>query len=288
VGSEHLYVSNLELIEKVIAGVGRRQRLRGADLEDFASIARIHIIDNDYEVLRRFQGRSSLETYLAAVVTRRFQDWRNARWGKWRCSAVARRLGPLAERLERMLVRDRHTLDEAHQILTVNLGLSVSRQSLEAMAARFPARTKRTFVSDEAAAAAHLPAAGEAADDRLSERESAGAAQELTGMLSAALDTLSDDDRLLLRMRYWEDISVADISRMLHTDQMPLYRRLAAIRGRLLTRLVTNGVEPEAARSVLIEGGLRELEGLEPEKSRPEVRLDLTDAQARRQRERPR
>ena len=41
------------------------------------------------------------------------QDWRNARWGKWRPSAEARRQGALATHLERLMRRDGLTFEEA-------------------------------------------------------------------------------------------------------------------------------------------------------------------------------
>ena len=47
-----------------------------------------------------FEGRSQLRTYLITVVQRHFLDDRNARWGKWRPSSIARRIGPIAVLLD--------------------------------------------------------------------------------------------------------------------------------------------------------------------------------------------
>src|SRR5260221_1849916 len=63
VGSEQLYLSKLDVIERAIGAVCRRHCLFGADGEDFASTVRIHLIENDYGVLRAYQERSSLHTY---------------------------------------------------------------------------------------------------------------------------------------------------------------------------------------------------------------------------------
>src|SRR5215470_20195503 len=91
---EQLFLSELALIERVIAWVSARRCLWGADAEDFASTVKLRLIENDYEVLGRFEGRSSLKTYLTAVVTRMYLDYQVQRFGKWRPSAEARRLGP--------------------------------------------------------------------------------------------------------------------------------------------------------------------------------------------------
>src|SRR5712691_4446497 len=72
---EQLFLSELALIERIIAWVSARHYLRGADAEDFASIVKLRFIENDYEILSRFEGRSSLKTYLAAVINRVYLDY---------------------------------------------------------------------------------------------------------------------------------------------------------------------------------------------------------------------
>jgi RNA polymerase sigma factor for flagellar operon FliA len=56
-------------------------------------------------------------------------------------------------------------------------------------------------------------------------------------VLSQALSRLEAADRLIVRMRYWQDMSIADIARALGLPQKPLYRRieraLAAVRRHL-------------------------------------------------------
>ena len=87
--SPEVYLANRELIDDAITAVCRRRRLPPDEADDFGSEARLHLIKDDYAVLRAFQERSSLRTYLFAVLSHLFLDWRNARWGKWRPSAEA-------------------------------------------------------------------------------------------------------------------------------------------------------------------------------------------------------
>jgi hypothetical protein len=67
-----LFEANLTLIERVIGVVCRRSRIFGADAEDFASTTRLALIENDYAILRKYEGRSSLATFLGVVVQRLF------------------------------------------------------------------------------------------------------------------------------------------------------------------------------------------------------------------------
>lgn len=287
VGSEHLYLSQLDIIELALGAVCRRHRLYGADAEDFASVARLHLIEDDYLVLRRFEGRSSLRTYLTIVITRCFQDWRNARWGKWRSSAEARRMGPLAEQLERMLVRDGLSFDESYESLTTNGRVKISRHLLREMAARFPVRPGRTFVSDEALG--DLAEQGPGADARLAEAEAAAAAERVNGQLTEALARLPAGDRLIITMHFMDDFTLADVARALHLEQKPLYRRVAAILAGLAAALEARGVDRRLAVDLMARNGfLADVDKARVEKTPAEVRLDPRDGPKEARNGRPR
>src|SRR5262249_56536161 len=90
-----------------ITGHGvRSHRLSPAEADDFRSEVRLHFIDRNYEVLRRFENRSSLPTYVTVVIQRLFLDYRNRLWGKWRPSSEAKRQGPTWILFERLLAGD--------------------------------------------------------------------------------------------------------------------------------------------------------------------------------------
>ena len=81
VNAKELFESSLGLVEQVIAFICRRHRLYDARAEDFASYARLALIDSDYAILRKFQGRSSLGTYLTTVIHRLYLDYLNREHG---------------------------------------------------------------------------------------------------------------------------------------------------------------------------------------------------------------
>ncbi len=88
------------------------------------------MIDDDYAILRKFQNRSTLWTYLAAVIERMSLDFCADKWGRWRPSAMAERLGPVAVVLERLVNRDSHSVDEALEMLKTNHDIALTDAEL--------------------------------------------------------------------------------------------------------------------------------------------------------------
>src|SRR5262249_40017559 len=127
---------------------------------DFRSDVRAHFYDRHCEALRRFEGRSSLATYVTVVIQRLFLDHRNRRWGRWRPSAEAKRLGPTAILLERLIIRDGSSADQALEVLRVDHAIAIDAQ-LSALCDQLTSRTaRRQFVSDDEAEEIESPAPG--------------------------------------------------------------------------------------------------------------------------------
>lgn len=243
---EALLVSHLDLVERVTAFTCARNRLSPADADDFASHVKLRLVEDDYAILRRFQGRSSLRTYLTVVIQRLFLDFRIQAWGKWRPSAEARRSGPVGVLLERLIVRDGHTFDEACQLLATNHGVAANRAELERLAGRFPVRVKRRFESEEALADA--PAPGGGPDQTLAQddaRRDAGRVSQVLNMLTANLET---QDRLILTMRFEDGRTVAEIAATLGLEQKRLYRRIDK-----LLRSLRDGFEAAGVDSTMVQ-----------------------------------
>ncbi|MFN8061279.1 MAG: hypothetical protein U0Q12_19115 [Vicinamibacterales bacterium] len=67
---EALFLQHLSLIDRTAAFVARRRHMRVDRIRDFQSDVRLKIIEDDYAVLRKFQGRSRISTYLTTVIAR--------------------------------------------------------------------------------------------------------------------------------------------------------------------------------------------------------------------------
>jgi RNA polymerase sigma factor for flagellar operon FliA len=244
-----LYLEHQAVIEQVISAVTRRHRCRREDAEEFASSARVKLLENDAAALRRFGGRSSLRTYLTVVVERHFLDLRTQRWGKWRPSTIARRLGEDAVRVEILVTRDRCAVDEAWQTLAGRGQADLSRDEFDSIVARLPSRFRRP-ARDEAVDLDALPGGDESADTGVRAREAAAAAQRISAALEDALSGLPAEDRLILQLRYRDGLTVRTIAEVLGTEAKPLFRRCE----RLLS----------SVRRVLMQWGVSasEVEGL--------------------------
>ena len=224
VSDEASFLAALPVIDDVAAQVCRRHRLSSTEADDFKSEVRLHFIERNYEVLRKFEGRCALSTYVNVVAQRVFLDYRNRTWGRWRPSTEARRLGPTAILVERLVTRDGWTLDQAIETLRTNHQIEIDdaiRAFCNAMASRGPARR---MVSDDDAA--EVVSQGPSADANVVLAERDFLAKRVQAALDRARQSLQPMERLILRMRFDDRAAVSDIARVLHLDQRRLYRTI--------------------------------------------------------------
>jgi RNA polymerase sigma factor for flagellar operon FliA len=248
---EQLFLSALPDIDHATKFVARRHRLSPAELEDFASEVRVAIIDQDYAVLDRFQGRSSLRTYLVIVIQRLFIDRMRKRLGRWRPSTEARRLGVRAVQLEALLYRDNLTFSEACETLRTNHRVSETEATLRELAQRLPRRGPRTSpAADDEAAELRAPRPAEP-DGHLSRQETSERCQR---GLDAALCDLPPEDRMLIRLRFEDGVSVADIARGLGFDQKALYARIDRLLAGLRNVLVRHQLSWPEVKDLIDDG----------------------------------
>lgn len=240
-GPEARFLSQLDLVERVVAFTCRRHHVAEAEAEEFAAVVKAKLIEDDYAVFRKFEGQSRLSTYLTTVVQRMFFDWLRAKKGRPRPSAEARRMGTEAVQLERLLYWDGFSFDEACRILQENHGVELSWRELEDMAGRLPSRAiERQHEGGERADL--LAGAVERPDEAALAKEREEQAERVVGVLEEALEELGPEDRVILRMRFEDDFTVADIARGLHLEQKPLYRRIEGLKVRLRHELEARGL----------------------------------------------
>jgi RNA polymerase sigma factor for flagellar operon FliA len=238
-----LLTAHLPLIDRLLASVCRRNGFPAAESEEFAAWAKLKLIEDDDAVFRKFRGESSLPTYLAAVVANLFRDYRIHRWGKWRPSAEARRLGESAVALERLVARDGRSLEEAVAIVLGECaarGEARSATELRELGARLPARTKRRFESDEGLE--RLPG-GAPSDERLLDGERRALARRAEEELARAVAELDAEERLILKLRFADGMAIVDIAALLGVPPKPLYARIERTLGTLRREFERRGLE---------------------------------------------
>ena len=81
-----LIEENLALIERLVGRACRRVGMPPSDWSDTASMVKLELVENDYAILRRWEGRSSLATYLTVVIQRLLADQHEKTHGRRRPS----------------------------------------------------------------------------------------------------------------------------------------------------------------------------------------------------------
>lgn len=241
---QQLFVDELSTIRSVVSYVARRHHLAAQESEEFASHVYLKLIEDDYVVFRKFQGRSTLRTYLTVIIQRLFLDRRIAQWGKWRPSSFARRHGETAMLLERLTTCRGLSFDDACETLKTEHGVTMARTELEAIYVQLPLRPRRLFVSDDALDDTPAPAADPTSG--LTADENTAVAARTSRILADELARLAPDDRELLTSRFRDGLSVADIARATGQDSKVLYRRLKRLLQELRANLEAHGVEGSA------------------------------------------
>lgn len=239
--AESLFLAHLSTIDRIVAILCARHGLTGADAEDFGAWVRMRIMEDDYAMLRKFSGRSSMATYLSVAIANLHRDHRVRKNGRWRPSAAANRLGLTATRLEFLIYRRRMGFREAVSVLREEGTTSATDRELAELLAELPVRTPlRPDLAGDASLGV-LPSSSEA-DAGLEEKEARLERERIVAALAEALESLDAEDQVVLRMRMWDETSVADIARSLSLPQKPLYRRLNKLFEVLREKLEERGV----------------------------------------------
>lgn len=248
-----LLVANLPAIDRLIEFVCRRNRLEFGEADDFASLVKLKLVDDDYAILRKFQGRSALGTYLNVVIQRLFLDYRNEKWGKWRPSAHAKRYGDAGVALDTFIHRDGLTLDDAVARVARDAALGITEDEARKIAATLPAREPRPHETDLAHVDREVSIAGRSVEENAARSEAAAIATSVRGCLERVTATLDAESRLVMKLRYRDMLAVADIARLTGADQRRLYRRIDAVLARFRQELERSGITWDVAAAVLQE-----------------------------------
>jgi RNA polymerase sigma factor (sigma-70 family) len=182
---------------------------------------------DDLKRVRRFRedGSASFPTWLRAVVRRLCLDWRRHRYGRFRLPRAIARLPELEQEVFRCLHVRRLSENETLHCLTA-LWPGLTRQQLADAAARvgrsLPPRQwwlllvhRPRLQSISKAPETSDPADGEAGlIDPTADPEREAAGREQVGALRAAIDRLQPRERLLVRLRYVEELPLAEIARL--------------------------------------------------------------------------
>lgn len=225
----------LSTVSEVLDWICTRNGLYGDEADSLRSYAHLRLVEDDYRMIRAYSRRASPRTYLSAVLNNVFLDFRTKRWGKWRPSAAARHMGPVGILLDTLIHRDGHSRQEAVRLAASRDDVALSEKELAAVAAKLPHRPRRSFQRLDGVDAEQ--SARDIEDPLLAqEREATRSA------LERALEELGEQDRLILRLHFWEGLTIAGVARTLGLEQRPLYRKMDRLLKRLRAHLESMGL----------------------------------------------
>lgn len=245
---QRLLLDQLDLINQIVRTVGRRRHLSATEREDFASFVHLRLVDDNYAILRKFQNRSTLWTYLAAVIERLSLDFCAEKWGRWRPSAVAERLGPAAVVLDRLINRDSHTVDEAIEIVRTNHGVGLTYGELCKIWEQLPQKVRTTEVGEEAAEVLSSNDSSEAAIDDANLQQNI---DRLQSALQTAFAQIAAQDRVLIALRFDQDLSMVEIAKLTGSSVPTLHRRLDKSVKQLRLALSQAGFDPREVANLI-------------------------------------
>jgi RNA polymerase sigma factor (sigma-70 family) len=247
IDAEEVFLTNLWLIDKAIGYFCDRNRVGRDEEEEFGSYVKFKLVESNYGIIRKFEGRSTFSTYMTTVVQRMFFQYRVQMWGKWRPSAQARRLGEKGITLERLLTREGYTYSEAVAVLTTGRPPLFTVEEIEAMYVRLPVRQPRPVL----VAAMDLKDGGPSIEPELFSGERAVIARHTAATIDAAIATMAPEDQVILRMRFWNARTIPEIGRSLKIDDRKLYRRINKLLAQLKFTLENAGVNGHDACELL-------------------------------------
>jgi RNA polymerase sigma factor (sigma-70 family) len=247
IDAEEVFLTNLCLIDKAIGYVCHHNRVGRDEEEEFGSYVKFKLIESNYAIIRKFEGRSAFSTYMTTVIQRMFFQYRVQMWGKWRPSAQARRLGDKGITLERLLTRDGYTYSEAVAVLTTGQPPVFAVDEIEAIYVRLPIRQPRPVL----VAAMEISDGGPSVEPALFSGERAVIARHTADTIDAAIATMEAEDQVILRMRFWNARTIPEIARALKLDEKKLYKRINKLLAQLKLTLEGAGVNADAACELL-------------------------------------
>lgn len=276
--ARRLFEANLGIIERAITRVCRDARLDRASEEDFASSVRLALLADDCAILRKFEERSSLATYLTIVVRRLLVDVRRAE-GRWYSSAEAQRRGAAAVLLERLTVRDRRSFDDAAEMVRREHP-ELTLPEIAELAASLPQRAPRPVLVPVADGDEERFAGRGTAADLVEALDVARRSQEANTVVRSAMAAMSAQDRVILNLRFSGNASIATIARSLDLEQRPLYRRIEALLVSLRRALETAGIDAMSAGDLIgtaeetLDFGLMQKNGRKNGEMHPSIEKD--------------
>ena len=150
-----------------------------------------------------------------------------------------------------LVYRDGCTVAQAGEQLRSAGKTDLSDAALARLLAQFPVR--QPLRPTEVTTPLETAPSAERADERIGGQELEQQRGRLYAALFKVMEQLPPEERHILRMRFADGRSVADVARALRLEQKPLYRRIDQIRVKLQRDLKLQGITQDDIRDLFAE-----------------------------------
>jgi RNA polymerase sigma factor (sigma-70 family) len=121
----------------------------------------------------------------------------------------------------------------------------VTREEVAALAEQLPARgPKRRAVLPEDVES-ELSVSPDSVESEAAQDQRERLRQRTSAAMREALAQLDREERILIRLHFYGELTLADIARNLGKPQKPLYRQLEQARAKLRRHLLAAGLQPD-------------------------------------------
>jgi len=252
---EEIFEANLEDVEAVARSICKRHYIYGKEADDFVSSVKEKLIEDDFRRIRAYRGISTFRAYLHTVISRIYSDQMRKIYGRYRPSAKAKSLGPVAVILE-CLINERHSFDEAYEILTTNHCISITKKRAYEIYCKLPEGKVRGLsidVGDEELLG--IADTKNRPDQMLLNKELLKEKEEVLLTLEKVREkivkSLSEEDRLILKMKFQDDMETPKIAKALNRQTNYVNRRIRNILSMFKREILSKGISEDDAIDVI-------------------------------------
>ncbi|MGK5092477.1 sigma-70 family RNA polymerase sigma factor [Deltaproteobacteria bacterium TL4] len=237
-------------IEKVIKNIASRHHMNQEEVEEFTSEVHVKLVENDYAIIRSFNGKSAFKTYLFTIFGRFFVDFLRSRKGRWRPSRESLKIGPVAVKLEELVYKERHSYEEAYRILIINYQFQINIADFQKLVSTLK-RTPPIRGEEQASVAVSVDDADPEFVFTHSQFQSK--MEKLYHLMGIMVqDIEKEEERFILKMRFESGYSITQIALLLGKNRSHINFLLNALLKRFRTEILSSGITLEDAKEVLL------------------------------------
>ena len=243
-------VKHLPVIDAAIKVACRRHEILDDQAEEFASHTKLKLIENDYHLIRSFQGKSSFRTYLFTVINRIFIDWLRMMKGRWRPSEYAKRLGQMGIKLEELMARKKLSYQEACYAIKINHGVNIDSREFRKLADKI-SKQLSTNPRQVDIPLEKINNSESTLKDPVIDKNSQEIREKIVSIIKDVSESLEANDKLILKMHFHDNLGISVISRILKQKRHGVDARLKFILVGFKEKILANGININDARDAI-------------------------------------